>query len=152
RDGTLSVHLNGFIDRLNADTLWDEFKLTDSSYASTSLLESPWITAFRQDLRIARAIFYLGYSLSDLDVKRVLFDSESLVEKSFFVLRSGEDTASNRRARKYGNVIKSTVSEFAGLVEALKDQYEPKDLTPGSGYAVRRFHSPQTVREMSDRY
>lgn len=32
KDTSLCVHLNGYIDRLNRDTLWSDFKLTDTSY------------------------------------------------------------------------------------------------------------------------
>jgi hypothetical protein len=70
-DFTHCVHINGFIQRLNVETLENEFKLTDLSYITSSLSNSPWMTKFRDDIQSARAVFFVGYSLqSDLDIRR----------------------------------------------------------------------------------
>jgi len=83
---TLCIHLNGFIRRLDLNTIGTELKLTESSYLSTELADSPWATAFRYDINIAGAVFFIGYSLYDLDIKRILFDNPTLQEKCFFIL------------------------------------------------------------------
>ena len=80
----LCVHLNGYIDRLSRETLWSEIKLTDSSYLTASIESSPLASLFRQDLSLARAVFFLGYSLADLDIRRLLYDEPTLRNKSFF--------------------------------------------------------------------
>ena len=101
----MCIHLNGYIDRLNRDTLWSEFKLTEASYVSTSLIDSPWLVLFREDLRLARAVFFLGYSLADLDIKRVLSETLDLREKTFFILGSRVDTVTAHRAARFGTVL-----------------------------------------------
>ena len=48
KSGTLCVHLNGFIDNLNPDTLNAEIKLTNTSYLTNIVAESPWATTLQQ--------------------------------------------------------------------------------------------------------
>jgi hypothetical protein len=52
KDSTLCVHLNGYVGRLTRDTIWTEAKITDTSYLTASLVESPWATVFREDIEI----------------------------------------------------------------------------------------------------
>lgn len=72
--GNLCVHLNGKVDRLTIDKLNGEFKLTNRSYLTDEFLESNWLTLFRTDLRTAKAIFFIGYSMKyDLDLQRTVY-------------------------------------------------------------------------------
>ena len=64
--GTLSVHLTGYIDRVTQSNLWSEIKLTDTSYLTASIVQSPWSVLLLQDVQAARAVFFVGYSTSDL--------------------------------------------------------------------------------------
>ena len=66
------VHLNGFARGLTADKLDAELKLTTTSYLSETVAESPWSYLFRSDVRAARAVIFLGYSMYDIDIQRIL--------------------------------------------------------------------------------
>ena len=114
---TLCVHLNGSIDRLNRDTVHTELKLTDRSYLSESLPDSPWATMFRQDIAVARTVVFVGYGLSDIDVTRLLVDSAILKSKCFFVLPPSTASATVRRAERLGMIIPATADDFARTVE-----------------------------------
>lgn len=152
KDGTMCVHLNGYIDKLDAESLWEEFKLTDTSYASASLVDSPWISMFRQDLRAARAVFFIGYSLSDLDIRRILFERGELKEKTFFVLRNGSEDPTGRRASRFGIVIQNDVAQFADVLQQKRSEYEPMNLSDGVGFAVEKFSPPDEIQHLSDRH
>ena len=102
KNDTLCVHLNGYIDRLTRDTIGSEIKLTEPSYITSSVAESDWATLFRQDIRAARSVFFLGYSLHDLDIKRILFESADLREKCFFIIGQNPKSATIRRASQFG--------------------------------------------------
>lgn len=65
------------------DSVWTDLKLTKPSYDSGSAMDTEWGTLFRAYLQAAQAIFFVGYSLADIDVRRLLFE-EQLVDKSFF--------------------------------------------------------------------
>ncbi len=123
--GTLCVHLNGFVDKLNRSTVWKEFKLTDSSYLTASLAESEWSVIFRQDIQLARAVFFVGYSLYDLDIKRILFETPSLREKCIFIIGSNPDQSTIRRAEKFGKAIQISVMELSEKINNIKHTYSP---------------------------
>lgn len=124
KDHMLCIHLNGYIHRLNRDTLQNELKLTDSSYLTASLTNSPWWSYFRQEMRFARAIFFIGYSLYDVDVRKLLFESEILKEKCFFVLPNPKP-ALKRRVDKFGTLISAPGDEFAKLAKKKTANYTP---------------------------
>lgn len=127
QSGTLCIHFNGFIDRLDKQSLWTDFKLTDTSYLSASIADSDWAMMFRQDIRLARAVFFVGYSLYDLDIKRILYENPALKEKSLFILGVDPVQTTVRRAEKFGTVIKQTVAEFVKRVDERKQVYSPID-------------------------
>ena len=83
---TLCIHLNGYVESLTSQSIGSELKLTDTSYLTASVRDSPWASMFRQDLKLAEAVFYVGYSLYDLDIRRILFETPQLREKSFFIV------------------------------------------------------------------
>jgi hypothetical protein len=70
KDHRICVHFNGYVDRLDRTKILDELKLTDSSYVTAAVSDSQWAMLFRQDIRIASAVFFVGYSLYDIDIKR----------------------------------------------------------------------------------
>ncbi len=151
KEDTLCVHLNGYVDRLNRDTLLSEFKLTDTSYVSASVLDSPWMVMFRQDLRLARALFFLGYSLADLDIKRALFKTPELREKTFFVLGGRADTVTARRASRFGTVLSSDTAAFAATATQKATSYSPPERVERIGDSIRKFSSPRELSSFSDR-
>jgi hypothetical protein len=106
KDTVLCVHLNGFVGRLTRSSLWSEIKLTDTSYLTATVATSPWATFFRQDLELAPAVFFVGYSLAAIDVRRILFESPKLKEKCFFALGISPDAATVHRASRFGSVLK----------------------------------------------
>ena len=71
----LCVHINGYLGNLNETTIYDEFKLTASSYMSQNhILSSEWGDLLQNDLETAKCVFIVGLSLKyDLDLSRILF-------------------------------------------------------------------------------
>ena len=147
---TLCVHLNGFVELLNRETIGSELKLTDTSYLTASVSDSPWATMFRQDLSLARAIFFVGYSLADLDIRRLLFESPQLSQKCFFVIGNQAEEATRRRVSRFGTVVPLDTSEFADLLAEKSNNYSPQDAETHLGYSIKKFASPNTKPSFSD--
>src|SRR5208282_5916176 len=118
KDVTLCIHLNGYVGRLSRETVSSDIKLTDTSYLTASVAESPWSVLFRQDLESAQAVFFVGYSIWDLDIRRILSEHESLKNKSFFVLGSTPDASIARRAARFGALLKLDAEQFASQLAA----------------------------------
>jgi hypothetical protein len=147
---TLCVHLNGFIHRLNLDTIGTELKLTESSYLSLEFADSPWATAFRYDINIARAVFFIGYSLYDLDLKRILFDNPALREKCFFILGKSVDDSTLRRAKQFGTVCEMSVGEFCNHVQQKRHTYIPAE-KPEVTISIRELKPIHARTKITDR-
>lgn len=123
---TLCVHLNGFVHKLNLDTIATELKLAETSYISSELARSPWATSFRADIRFAQAVFFVGYSLYDLDIKRVLHEVTPIKEKCFFILGKSPDETTIRRAKRFGKAYKMSIGELADHIQTKRRGYIPK--------------------------
>jgi hypothetical protein len=116
--GRLCVHLNGSINSLNQETLNSTFKLSDSSYCSPdSFIESEWNYYFKKDMDFASAIFFIGYSLYDIEIKSILFQTPGLKDKTYFITSSNEDEETKYTLKKYGTVIPLGVEGFVQELE-----------------------------------
>jgi hypothetical protein len=143
------VHLNGYVDHLDRENVWSQFKLTDTSYAS-SALDSPWVALFRQDLANAGAIFFIGYSIADIDIKRILFETSDLQARTFFVLGDTTDAVTQRRVSRYGAVLSVNAEHFASQLETVRSTYTPPLAPTSLGSSVRQIEAPLTPRSLTD--
>jgi hypothetical protein len=121
----ICVHLNGFIQRLNSDTLLSDFRLSDSSYLASSLEGSPWIYSLQTDLKYSDSFFFIGYSLYDLDIKRVLFQMSELAERCFFITEERPAPALTARLSRFGHICPIGIDGFGSAVAEAKAEFNP---------------------------
>ena len=96
------VHLNGYISNLNIKSLEKSFKLTEASYLSyDGFLESPWFAVFKRDLERCSALVFIGYSLYDLDIKRMIINISNLKDNTYFILNENIDEKEKFLFNKY---------------------------------------------------
>lgn len=124
----LSIHLNGYIQRLNSSTLDSEFKLTNASYLATDFAENEWVELFRSDLETSRALIFVGFSCNgDLDLTRIInAANQANVSKCFFVVSPYEKQTSLARIKKFGSVYKLGLEGFSQEVKSI----EKEGITP----------------------
>lgn len=134
KDKTLCVHLSGFVGNLTRDKVSRELKLTEMSFEMDSLDESPWLAMFQQDVHIARAVFFVGYSLHDLDIKRALVESQVNKEKCFFAVGNEPGVVVRHRVQRFGTVLPYSAQDIARLFTDMQASYSPQDL--GGFYPV----------------
>ena len=152
RTGTLCVHLNGYIDRFNASTVDSEIKLTDTSYLTNIVKDSPWAVTFRQDLDAARAVFFLGYSTADIDIRRLLYERPSLKDKSFFVLGSHLSPVAKQKISRFGAILDMDLDAFSSALTQAESSYcADADQSP-INYSVRQFTPPDDHGVFEDRF
>lgn len=147
---TICVHLNGFVPNIDRDNIWSEVKLTDTSYLTASISQSPWVNMFRQDISIARAVFFVGYSAYDLDIRRILFETPNLKEKCFFIIGKNPKAVTERKISRFGKVLKKDTDSFASVLDKKSKQYSPPNEKPFLGYCIERFVIPQTYNPPTD--
>lgn len=126
--GSVIVHVNGSIERLSADRLGNSFKLTAVSYATDAFMNSPWAFHFRSDLRSAKAIVFVGYSMYDLDIRRILFE-EDVSDRCMFVTAplNADNELDAEDLSDLGLLVPIGLTAFAKLVEAELATYKAHD-------------------------
>lgn len=152
KDAMLCIHLNGYVGSITRETIWSEVKLTDTSYLTASIADSSWATLFRQDLEIAQSVFFLGYSLWDLDLRRLLFEQETLRSKCFFVVGSTPEPATALRAARFGTVLYIDVQAFGTEVATISEKHVKAARHIPVPYCVQEYKAKAPRTPLADRY
>jgi len=139
-DDSLCIHFNGYVERLTM-ARGDEIRLTDTSYVTTSVEQSPWSSVFRQDIQRAKAVFFIGYSMGDLDISRLLPATEDLRQKTFFVVGPSPSSRTENRTARYGTLEKVDTVSFSERLRQKKTSYNPPEKTHPTWYCVQPYQS-----------
>lgn len=141
------VHINGHIYNLNIQNLRNQFKLTHSSYAVSDFLESPWASQLRSDMGISPAVFFLGYSMADIDVARILFQSPLLKDRTFFVVSEKARPVELTRLAPFGTAVPLGLKAFSDLARSLPAAPAPS----GHVYSwLERYEVTRSTKTPSD--
>lgn len=151
KDHTICIHLNGYVESLDREKIWNELKLTESSYITASIAESPWAMLFRQDIRLAQSVFFIGYSLFDLDIKRILSETEYLKDKCFFYLGKSPDKTTVRRAKKFGNIVLESAKDFIETKKNIEAAYIPRSTTEIPLFSIHEYSTQSVATAISDK-
>jgi len=124
----LVIHINGAVTRLAENRLHDSFKLVSESYAADSFENSEWAFHFRNDIRTAAAVVFIGYSMYDIDIRRVLY-SEDISNKCVFVIGplTPENELDAEDLSDLGVTAPIGVDAFAGIMESIAASYSPQE-------------------------
>lgn len=119
------IHLNGHIDRLNRDTLNNEFKLIDTSYSCDALEGNEWFELFKGDLQTAKSIIIIGYSMQfDIDIKRLL-STPSIKSKVVFIDSPSPDAVDKRLLERYGDCEFIGIENFSTKITEIQETFVP---------------------------
>ena len=129
RNNDICVHINGAIQTLDKESLETSFKLTESSYTnSDAFSDSSWAYRFKKDLEICGQIIFVGYSLYDMEIKRLLVDNENFKMKTFFVTRENVSRKEHHRLSAFGEVFPIGVENFGKLLEKNIPESLPEEM------------------------
>ena len=110
---TQCVHLNGRLKSVAFATFARDIKLTRASYLTDTFLNTGWLATFRNDLSLATSIVFVGYSMYDIDVARIVYEDPMLKAKTCFVDAADLDPIIARELRQYGEVFPGGINEIA---------------------------------------
>ena len=119
------VHLNGYINAVDISNFDQEIMLTDVQYLTNELRDSAWAGKLRADFHAARNIFFVGYSLYDFDISKILFDSSASSKNIFFIQHEKLSRAQTVKFERFGELHRIGVDEFSTLLadrETLQDE------------------------------
>ncbi|MEN4849214.1 SIR2 family protein [Pantoea agglomerans] len=147
--GNLCVHLNGSINSLNEESLNNSFKLSDSSYSSAdSFLDSEWFYYFKRDLDRSNCIVFLGYSMYDIEIKKILSSDPDLKGKTFFITAPNPDLESKFTLSKFGSVVPIGLEGFAlATSKTLENYCTDYEYTPQSLEVYNLTNETEHVRD-----
>lgn len=121
----LCIHLNGHIKKLSEDTINTSFKLSESSYVSAdSFLDSEWHYHFKTDIETCSALVFIGYSMYDMEIRKLLFDNDTLRQKTYFITAPELDEKEIHTLKKYGTILPIGAQAFSLLVEEAVTSYQ----------------------------
>lgn len=124
--GRICLHINGLISRLGAGDMSGDFKLTYRSYLTDAFRETPWLRVFRQDLQLAKAVIFIGYSMYDWNLAQIVH-AEEIKDKTIFI--TGPDLKPNSpdalRLPHFGKVFSIGVGPFSDILNDLQSTYKP---------------------------
>jgi len=116
REG-LCIHINGSIDSLTTESLESSFKLSTSSYISSdSFLNSDWFYYFKKDLERSSAIIFIGYSLYDIEIQKILYENDTLQQKTYFITERNPDRKLTFTLSKFGYILPIGIDGFSKLI------------------------------------
>lgn len=114
------IHLNGSIKTLTADSLNSTFKLSESSYLSAdSFVNSDWYYPFKRDLEMCSALVFVGYSLYDIEIQKMLFENEDFKAKTYFFTSPVVTDRERFKLAPFGECVPIGAE---GLAKALDEQ------------------------------
>lgn len=148
----ICVHLNGSLNNLNSESLSRGFKLSNSSYLSPdSFLSSSWHYPFKRDLEMCSAIIFVGYSLYDIEIQKILYENDELSAKTFFVTSPQITERERFTLAPFGQCIAIGVEEFATqLSEKLPGFLKETQLDPITSLVEYKLSNIDTVPRDAD--
>ncbi len=131
------LHINGCVDRLEPEHLDNSFKLSRSSYVNSDVFanSSKWKDKFMNDLQYSALVVFMGYSLADMPIERILFaKTESMRKKTIFVVadpkNSDDDPIGDNKFEGYGKLLKIGMESFVNKIQ----ECWPQDTNLGFNY------------------
>ena len=144
----LVVHLNGYIDKMDVNSLTKFTKLTNVSYAHDTLAESKWRTLLSLDFNNAKAIIFIGFSLNyDLDISRLIYSDNTFKNKTFFVNGKSDDLIRKSALEEFGIWTDLNAIEFSKLIQIIEKSFVYKE--PNNNYLLS-FNKIETKAHLLD--
>ncbi len=145
------LHINGYIDKLTPSALGTSFKLTNTSYLTEAFANSNWSFVFRRNLETARAIIFLGYSMYDIDIQRIMFGGDALKNKTIFIekLDKSREEIESSLQFDFGEVFPIGLDGFWKEYDIISKSYIPEDLS-STYFAFEELHpkaNPEPLRD-----
>lgn len=144
------VHINGYIRDAHASTLDADLRLTSTSYLSAAFRDTAWATFFREDVRLAEKVVFVGYSLYDLDIRAILWNIEDMKSKVALVVSETTDDLDAERMSDFGEVFRVGLGGLASRLETRRGTHVPRKKLP-TFHSFREDQNQSTTVAVSDR-
>lgn len=110
------IHLHGFIKHFRIDTIRDECILDYASNVANKVYEGPWATELKNDISTADIVVFLGYSLYDPEIAKLILQGGTSKKKIYFVNFRIEDEELAYMQESFGNPLNIEKSGLAQII------------------------------------
>ena len=122
--GNICLHINGNIYDLKPSNYDTALKVSSSSYISPDdFTTSSWFSTFINDIETSSCIVFIGYSLYDLNIEKILYKHPNLKNKIYFIQKSDISEIDKFKLEKYGKVLSISTEGFSTLLKEYINQY-----------------------------
>lgn len=142
------IHLHGFIDQFRINTIRQECILDYNSNVANQVYDGPWATELKNDISTADVVVFLGYSLYDPEITKLILQGGNSQKKIFFINYKIEDEELSYRQAMFGTPLHIEKDGLARVIEALS---APAD-TVKKNYVCFKPASEQTVEHRNINY
>lgn len=112
------IHINGVANNITAKTINTQLRLSGKSYATNDFVSSKWAQLFASDIAYCDMAVFVGFSLGDLDIGRIVIAQLSKRRTHFF---NGRAVSKMARAKleNFGTVHALSGQELVNEVRRL---------------------------------
>lgn len=118
-------HLNGYIGSINPSSFDEDAVLTDTSYSINEFSNSAWAKQFLVDIRTSRSIIFLGYSMSDLDIVKLLLSDPDVRDRTLIYVSPDTDEVDIDTLSSYGLVKTGGFEDLHDRFKSISETYVP---------------------------
>ncbi|MCX7094181.1 MAG: SIR2 family protein [Methylobacter sp.] len=142
------IHINGYIDTLTTETLNQSFKLTNTSYLTESFSKSNWSFMFRRFLESCQTIIFIGYSLYDIDIQRIIYSDGSLKEKIIFIESADKKLEDFEYSvqEEFGKIEPIGIDGFWKKYDEIFNNYKPQKID-NLLYTFDEIKAPKSITD-----
>lgn len=113
------IHLHGFVNHFRIDTIRDDCILDYNSNVANRVYEGPWATELKNDISTADVVVFLGYSLYDPEIAKLVLQGGNSRKKIFFINYKIEDEELSYMQAMFGTPLHIEKDGLARIIEAL---------------------------------
>ncbi|MGO8614704.1 SIR2 family protein [Rhizobium ruizarguesonis] len=147
---TQLLHIYGDIGKASAGEFAKTFLLTERQRDNSPFLKSPWMRAFHDDVLAASSVIFVGFSLTDIDIRRLLgLMPSEVLQKIHFVIRPGTKQPILTRMGKFGTAHPIGLSALAAHLEKKRPGPAIKSYAELPVSMQEMFFSPKVTASIS---
>ncbi|MDH7793400.1 SIR2 family protein [Ochrobactrum sp. AN78] len=111
---TQLLHIYGDVGKASAQEFAKAFLLSERQRDNSPFLNSPWMRAFQNDMLAASSVIFVGFSLSDIDIRRLLgLLPREVLHKIHFIVRPDTKRPVLTRMGRFGTAHAIGLSSLA---------------------------------------
>ena len=147
-ESNVCVHINGHIEKMVSSDLNNQFKLTFESYLTDEFTPSKWSAVFRNDIALAQAVIFIGYSMYDLDIQRIVSNADIRDKAIFIVSPDTKPTSPDGIILPtFGTYYPIGVKAFGDAIVSIRKTYAPKS-RPQNFVALKEMLPAASLNEV----